>query len=169
MKYLGLLVILVALKWTWGIAQHPQVVDSSTHEHLQHEMERIVRDYISKARPASSNLKFDYLWTETINENQVRAHFRYSYEDVLQEGDSAEEVVAGTANLRRVSPIDQGDAWALDSVEASHNSLIFKEGLVLGPLSGESAKSSLEAPSASETPAEEDGGTLPPSESEPNL
>ncbi len=81
-------------------------------------------------RPLATHLEFQTIWTERLSDNQVRAHFTYSFVDSDdKDGESVDQSQDGQATLNRVG----SDGWSLDEVTVSRQVLHFKKGIVISP------------------------------------
>lgn len=135
MKFLGLLTFAIALKWTWSMAICEPAVDVRTHTQVQQELRTIITNVITQLRPSATELKFGSIWTEQLNDNQLRAHFSYTFKDQAEDGQDVEQSEEGFGVLNRMG--ESGDpttnSWSLDEVTISQEVVDFKKGIVIKP------------------------------------
>ena len=119
------------MKFTWGMANKVPVVSIETHKLIQSELKDIIYQVLIQYRPLATDLRFQTIWTEKLSDNQLKAHFTYSFNDSdEQDGESVEQTQEGEVTLNRISQ-DQG--WSLDEVVVSRQVLQFKKGIVITP------------------------------------
>jgi hypothetical protein len=59
MKYLSLIVFLIALQWTWSFSHRPSNISESAHVGIQSDLKKIISDYVTENLPTSRNLRFE--------------------------------------------------------------------------------------------------------------
>ncbi|OQW50482.1 MAG: hypothetical protein A4S09_01430 [Proteobacteria bacterium SG_bin7] len=135
MKFVGVSVFLIALKWTWSLALCEPVVDARTHVQVQQELRGIISQVISQLRPSATHLKFNSIWTEDLGDNILRAHFNYSFKDQDESGEEVMQTEEGFGTLNRIKDERNSDtnAWSLDEVTVSQEVIDFKKGVVIAP------------------------------------
>ncbi len=140
MKYLSIVFFLVLMKFTWGMANKFPVIPIETHKMIQTELKDIIYQVLVQYRPTATQLKFQSIWTERLSDNQLKAHFTYSFVDSdEQEGESVEQTQEGVVTLNRISVNQEADpaapapGWSLDEVSVSRQVLNFKKGIVISP------------------------------------
>jgi hypothetical protein len=74
------------------------------------------------------------MWTETLEQNKIRAVFSYSFTESDELDKNLERTTEGEAVLYR-EPTDDNrlDKWILQSVKTTNNSISFSEGTVIRP------------------------------------
>ena len=130
MKFISLILFVGALWWSWHLTYSEADVRFDVHASLQNEVQSIIKDYISKNRPSSADIRFHKVWTETLNPNKVKVVFQYTFADVLGTEEDTEQTFDGYAILNRM-PAANGskeENWSLDEVSADNTSVIFKKG-----------------------------------------
>lgn len=132
MKYLSLIVFLIALQWTWSFSHRPSNVSESAHVGIQSDLKKIISDYITENLPTSRNLRFEKFWSEQLKKNKVKASFVYSFDDEDQESGNARVVIEGYAILNRDSKVDETfDYWNLDELYILNNKIDFKDPMLI--------------------------------------
>ncbi|MBK7845019.1 MAG: hypothetical protein IPJ71_15260 [Bdellovibrionales bacterium] len=132
MKYLSLIVFLIALQWTWSFSHRPSNISESAHVGIQVDLKKIISDYITENLPTSRNLKFEKFWSEQLKKNVVKASFVYSFDDEDQESGNARVVIEGYAILNRDSKVDETfDYWNLDELYILNNKIDFKDPMLI--------------------------------------
>jgi Co/Zn/Cd efflux system component len=132
MKYLSLIVFLIALQWTWSFSHRPSNISESAHVGIQVDLKKIISDYITENLPTSRNLRFEKFWSEQLKKNVVKASFVYSFDDEDQESGNARVVIEGYAILNRDSKLDETfDYWNLDELYILNNKIDFKDPMLI--------------------------------------
>lgn len=132
MKYLSLIVFLIALQWTWSFSHRPSNISESAHVGIQVDLKKIISDYITENLPTSRNLRFEKFWSEQLKKNVVKASFVYSFDDEDQESGNARVVIEGYAILNRDSKVDETfDYWNLDELYILNNKIDFKDPMLI--------------------------------------
>jgi Co/Zn/Cd efflux system component len=132
MKYLSLIVFLIALQWTWSFSHRPSNISESAHVGIQSDLKKIISDYITENLPTSRNLRFEKFWSEQLKKNMVKASFVYSFDDEDQESGNARVVIEGYAILNRDSKVDETfDYWNLDELYILNNKIDFKDPMLI--------------------------------------
>jgi Co/Zn/Cd efflux system component len=132
MKYLSLIVFLIALQWTWSFSHRPSNISESAHVGIQSDLKKIISDYITENLPTSRNLRFEKFWSEQLKKNKVKASFVYSFDDDDKESGSARVVIEGYAILNRDSKVDETfDYWNLDELYILNNKIDFKDPMLI--------------------------------------
>ncbi len=135
MKFIGIGIFLIALKWTWSIANCEPPVDARTHVQVQSELKSIIAQVISQLRPSATDLKFNSVWTEELEDNRIRAHFSYTFKDQDESGEDIEQGEEGFGILNRIPEPGNpaANAWSLDEVTVSQQIIDFKKSIVIAP------------------------------------
>jgi Co/Zn/Cd efflux system component len=132
MKYLSLIVFLIALQWTWSFSHRPSNISESAHVGIQSDLKKIISDYVTENLPTSRNLRFEKFWSEQLKKNKVKASFVYSFDDEDQESGNARVVIEGYAILNRDSKVDETfDYWNLDELYILNNKIDFKDPMLI--------------------------------------
>lgn len=134
MKFIGVLVFLLAMNWSWSLIHSPTSISQSVHLGIQEDVKQIISTYIQENLPNSQNLTFDRFWTEKLKEGKVKASFIYSFEDENAEVGAAKVQVEGFAVLNK-TPEETKDyeVWSFDELHILDNQIEFKEPLKVSP------------------------------------
>ena len=129
-RYINLIILTIMLSVTWTWVQKDQNISELVHAEIQEDLQQLIASYIKKQLPNSENIDFKNIWTETLGEGKVKAHFNYSFDDSASEAGNAGVAVKGYAVLHRKPVSAQGtDVWTLDKIQILNNHVTFKEGL----------------------------------------
>lgn len=137
-KIISLIVFIFALSWTWNIIHSSNAVGFETHSGIQEKLSEIITNTIQTKRPKAQNIQIDKIWTETLNENKVKAVFRYSFVEQNDAGEVLNQSIEGEAILHREptestpneAPVEK---WVLQNVKTTQDSVEFNEGTVITP------------------------------------
>lgn len=135
LKFIGIAIFLIALKWTWSMSVSEPAVDARTHVQVQHELRGIIAQVISQLRPSATELKFNSIWTEELGNNAMRAHFNYTFKDQDEAGEEVVQTEEGFGVLNRLNDENNpnSNAWSLDEVTVSQEVIDFKKSVVIAP------------------------------------
>lgn len=126
MRYLSLLLLLILMKWTWGVANDTPFIALRVHQEVQDDLKSFIRHYIKDALPSVKKVDFQNMWTEEVNRKQMKVHFQYSFE----EPDSKTvATLEGVAVLNRDSK--EEEKWSFDELYILGDHIEFKEGIVI--------------------------------------
>lgn len=143
MRYLSLIAIVFLMWWSWTATKTPNLIPEDTHVGIQEDLKRVITDYVKDNLPNVKEVKFNKFWTQTLQENRVKAVFSYTFEDdgtgpavENQEGNTAQEKkpaatvgVAGYAILNHSKQDNtEYDVWSLDELNVENNHIVFKDG-----------------------------------------
>lgn len=147
-KIVSLIVFIAALAWTWNAVHTSQAIGFETHSGIQAKLADLIKDTLANKKPHAKDLSIQRLWTESLNDNKVRAVFAYKFTDVSESGEALEQVIEGEAILHR-EPSESAniDKWTLQSVKTTNDIVVFTEGSVVTPGNDGEA-----APEATPTP-----------------
>ncbi len=134
MRYINLIILTVLFSVTWCWVQNDQNISEMVHTEIQEEIKVLIRDYIQTQLPTATNLKFTNVWSETINSEEVKAYFKYSFDEAEGDGGRTGMLIDGYARLNKNGVVKQGvETWTLREIQISNNHIIFKEGITLTP------------------------------------
>lgn len=132
MRYINLFILVIFLSVTWSWVQKDQNVSELVHAEIQEDLQELIATYIKKQLPNSKNIDFKNIWSETLSEGKVKAHFDYSFDDTTVDVGDAGIAVKGYAVLhRKVTSNQKTDVWTLEEIQILNNHVTFKEGLTL--------------------------------------
>ncbi len=134
MKYLSLLLFLVAMRVSWGFINTPPTVETSVHVGIQNDLRVFIEDYIKKNLPTAREIQFDNFWTETLKSKQIKAHFSYSFVDDTEDDGAARVGINGYAILNKTDKeTAEEEFWSFDELYVLDNKIEFKNGVVISP------------------------------------
>lgn len=150
MKFLGLFILSAALYFTWGLFNGSGVVVSeSTHVQIQETLSKEIIQIIINSNPSAYNIEVSDFWTETIDEENIEAHFKFSFEDdgLIDEDKPPGEIVdeaasevpgqevgakiekRGVVKLKKSKEDGKFQYWEASEVSLEGQKIDFKEGL----------------------------------------
>lgn len=147
----SLIVLIAGLIWSWSLFNTTTKMNTQVHAEIQSKLALLIEDTIKNKKPHSSDFEMSQLYTSTINENLVSAHFSYKFKDILDSDSTTEEAVeqniSGFALLAK-TPSENPDLqkWVIQSIKTNQESVSFSEGLVV-------TADTLSTPEKSETEA----------------
>lgn len=163
MKFLSLILFIVALVWTWGIIHSVPKVSFETHVGIHDNLAVFIQEALSARKPEAKDFQIHRLWTEeTKPENgELKAHFTYSF---AEEAAKTRTTIQGWALLEAVKevngqPVEPGTRWKVKEVQPTSDSVTFEEGTTvrakedLPPDSGAATSAPAPAAPPSPTPA----------------
>ncbi|MEN0058948.1 MAG: hypothetical protein AAGB31_08945 [Bdellovibrio sp.] len=131
---MSLVVFIAALVWTWNVIHTSQAVGFETHSGIQVKLAEIIQNTLTAKKPEARDLAIVRLWTETLNDNKVRAVFAYKFNEPAEGGEMLEQVIEGEAVLHREPSGDSNvDRWVLQSVKTTNDIVVFTEGSTITP------------------------------------
>lgn len=127
MKIVSVLVFAFALVSTWAMVHNPRPVAQSVHIGIQNDLKNIIAEYVAKNLPESKNLRFEKFYTETMNKNQVKAVFVYTFEDRTENGEPAVVGIEGSAILNKIEETAETVTWSFDQLVIQDNKVTFED------------------------------------------
>lgn len=129
MRYFRLLVIvfIMALSYSWVNGSNIKSV--STHTSIQQDVRNIIKEVVKSHIPQTDKIWFSKLWTKQTKENEIEAHFVYSYTIPTPE-DNQVISLEGFVVLRK-DESQGGDSWSLDEANIGSEHIEFKEAPVI--------------------------------------
>lgn len=160
-KLISFVVFVAAFAWTWFLFNSQPKVNVGVHAGLQSKLALLIEETIKTSRPQSYDFKMLSLYTQTVDENKVSAHFSYKYaERSTEDRETTHQTVRGEAILNRSPSENPADEkWVVQSVKSDSSNIEFQEGLVIGASETPAAAAAPVAP-----PASGDATTAQPSE-----
>jgi hypothetical protein len=145
MKYISLAIFIALLAFTWKLSTHEDVIGVQTHHSIQMDLAKIIQAAVVQQLPGTSNFRFTKLFTEAIDDSNVKALFAYAFIDNSQ-SEKVERSIDGDALVSR-DPSNPSQ-WILSQIHVGQSTIEFEEGSVV------TAGTDLEtAPSTSPAPA----------------
>lgn len=133
-KVLSLIVFTAALIWTWLLIHSSPAVGFETHAAIQERLAGLILESLQQKKPEAKNVEIVRLWTETLDENKIRAHFSYRFVETTAEQEDLDQLIEGEAVLHREPSTDvRLDPWIVQSVKTTSDSVNFSEGTVITP------------------------------------
>ena len=133
MKYLSTILFLAAMYWTWGLVTHERPISEQIHISIQDDLKRLISEYIQQNLPNSQNLRFDRFWTESLDDNKVKATFTYSFEDSNEQVGAARVQIEGYAVLNRAKETSDSIEWSFDELVILNNHVDYQDPLKVSP------------------------------------
>lgn len=132
MKFLSLILFIVALVWTWGIIHSVPKVSFETHVGIHDNLAVFIQEALAARKPEAKDFQIHRLWTEeTKPENgELKAHFTYSF---AEEAAKTRTTIQGWALLEAIKevdgqPVEPGTRWKVKEVQPTSDSVTFEEG-----------------------------------------
>ncbi|WP_413558906.1 hypothetical protein [Bdellovibrio sp. HCB209] len=132
-KIVSLIVFVAALVWTWNVIHTNEAIGFETHAGIQTKLAELIKATLESKKPNAKDLRIDKLWTESMNDNKVRAVFAYKFSELSEGGDTLEQIIEGEAILHREPTEDKTDKWTLQSVRTTNDIVVFSEGSTVTP------------------------------------
>ncbi len=153
MRYLSLIVIVFFMWWSWSATKNPNLIPEDTHVGIQEDLKRVITEYVKDNLPNVKEVKFNKFWTQTLEENRVKAVFSYTFDDdgTDQTGATATSKSAATVGVAGYAILNHSkqenseyDVWSLDELNVENNHIIFKDGsaVVSSPAAASDSKTS---------------------------
>ena len=155
MKVVSVLIFTVALVGSWVLVHAKKPVTESMHIGIQNDLRNIITEYVQKNLPESKNLRFEKIWTETLDKNNVRAFFVYTFEDKAENGDPALIEINGSARLEKVEETADMTTWNFKELQILDNKVEFSQPIQITAGAGELENGATKAPAAPTAPKEE--------------
>ena len=104
------------------------------HAGLQSKLAILIEETIKTNKPLSYDFKILSLYTQTVDENKVSAHFSYKYsERSSEDAETSHQTINGEAILNRSPSENPADEkWVVQSVKSDSSNIEFQEGLIIG-------------------------------------
>lgn len=155
MKYLGVLVFVLLLAWTWNVIHRESSISFETHAGIQEKLAQLIQQTIQNKRPQASSIRIEKIWTETTGPDRVMAHFIYSFQEPDVNGSTTTSQITGQGVLEKQDDDGSGlDRWSLTQVKTTNDAVIFEEGLLVTPGDEPEPDSALTAPAGETSSAE---------------
>ncbi len=123
MKFISLLLFLGALVYTWSLTHQTPVISETVHVGVQDDLKNIIQNYIQDNVEGASDVRFERMWSETVNESQVKAHFIYSFADAT----NTRLEIDGHALLNKISESPDEVKFSFDELFILNQSVVFDE------------------------------------------
>ena len=131
MRYLSLILMIVAMYCSWSFIQKPAVIAESTHANIQENIKDMVLETMKTHLPTVKDFRFERFWTERLDADKIAAFFTCSFENSAEEqGDTARYGVEGYATLT-YDPVEE--IWEVEGPVFNNNEIAFKDGITIKP------------------------------------
>lgn len=141
-KFLSLVLFLAALISSWSLFHSHDIISQATHARIQNRFVVLIAETLKQHRPNSTDLKIVSLYTQKIDDNQIRAHFSYIFKDQLEGKEPVTQSVEGDAYLYRgLSENPADEKWIAKNIKTNSNSIEFQQELVVTPAKEDDPKS----------------------------
>ena len=132
-KLVSLAVFVILLAWSWNLIHSDPVVSFETHSIIQQRLSEIIELSVQKHKSSAKNFRLLRLWTETLNDEKVKAHFVYNFSEG-ETSDASSQTISGEAWLRKAGGSQGGqENWKVEKVQTSSNQLVFQEPSLVEP------------------------------------
>lgn len=156
-KILSLIVFFTLLVWTWNVIHTTPAVGFETHTAIQEKILEMLTSTLQAKRPQAQQIEVVRLWTESLDDNKIRAVFSYKFQDKIGDGaptstpaqtpapapdqtpiqmteQTTEQTINGEAILQRLASDDPSlDNWKLLEVKTTGDTVIFRDGSTITP------------------------------------
>jgi len=128
MRYLSLIILVGIVFLTWKVSKIEAKVNVRVHHDIQMDLSKIIVAAIKAQLPNAYDIKFDKLYSETLNADHVKVLFAYSFRDKGQEDQTATSISGEALVIKNEADRTQ---WTLEKINVSQSTLEFKDGLVV--------------------------------------
>ena len=131
MKYISLIIFILALAWTWHVVHTESDISLETHASMQEQVAQIIVSSIKAKRPSATDVVIEKIWTETVSPTKVRAKYIYSFKDTTESGAAISEI-SGEGTLERQPDDGSGkDHWKFTKDSATNEAVQFEDATVV--------------------------------------
>lgn len=128
MRYVSLLIFILAMGLTWRMVETPAAVPEATHVLIQEDLKRIISEKIAEDLPSAQAIQFDRFWTQNLKGDRVKASFLVSF-DLPDSKEPARHGIQGQYVLTFDAKTGQ---WSGDG-DFEYTQISFKNGVVISP------------------------------------
>jgi hypothetical protein len=139
MKLLSLLVFIGAAVGSWFLVHSKNEINTALHADIQSKLMIFIEETIKTQKPKASNFQVLNITTEKISNTQVKAVFKYSYDNSIDDGEATHQILKGDAVFfKALSEDPRVTKWERQSFNLQSDTLEFKKGLEVsaGPETG---------------------------------
>ena len=155
MKYISLILFVVALAWTWHLVHTESPLSFETHSGIQEKLAVLISDTIKAKRPSATEVVIQKIWTEMVTSDKIKAFFVYSFKDNSDSGPVTSEIKGEGLLEHQGATAEGSDRWVLTKVHTSSDAIQFDDATVItGSANGsatEPATGTTETPTAAPT------------------
>lgn len=147
-KIFSFVLFVSAFIWTWCLFNSPSQMGTDIHAGIQSKLSILIEESVKAKAPSMANFRLNKMYTEKLEDNKVKAHFSYQYDDA----DATMQTISGEAVLTKALSEDPNvQKWILQSVNAGTQALEFKEGTIISSDGTTTSTEETPAVSATET------------------
>ncbi|WP_409478415.1 hypothetical protein [Pseudobdellovibrio sp. HCB154] len=147
-KIFSFVLFVSAFIWTWCLFNSPSQMGTDIHAGIQSKLTILIEESVKANVPTMANFRLNKMYTEKLEDNKVKAHFSYQYD----EADATTQTISGEAVLTKALSEDPNvQKWVLQSVNAGSQALEFKEGTTISSDGTTTSTEETPAVSATET------------------
>lgn len=147
-KIFSFVLFVSAFIWTWCLFNSPSQMGTDIHAGIQSKLTILIEESVKAKVPTMANFRLNKMYTEKLEDNKVKAHFSYQYD----EADSTTQTISGEAVLTKALSEDPNvQKWVLQSVNAGSQALEFREGTTISSDGTTTSTEETPAVSATET------------------
>lgn len=148
-KIFSFVLFVSAFIWTWCLFNSPSQMGTDVHAGIQSKLTILIEETIKAKRPSMTNFRLNKMYTEKMDDNKVKAHFSYQFDEA-----DATQTISGDAVLAKALSEDPAvQKWVLQSVNTGGDVVEFKDGLTISSDGTDSVETPSEEPTAEPTPA----------------
>ena len=134
MKYLSVFMFTLLLAWTWNVIHRETAISFETHAGIQEKLALLIQQTVMNKRPSASKILIQKIWTEPKGQDEVLAHFTYSFQEPDAHGKFLTNQITGQSLLQKQTDNGSGlDRWSLKEVKTTGDAVVFEEGLLVTP------------------------------------
>jgi hypothetical protein len=100
---------------------------------LNEDLKRYVENRLSLEKPGATNLTFEKVWTEAVNENQINVSFAYTFEEESADHQRSKRRIEGTTRLTKSAETTDTTEWSFQDWKVTNDTLEFTETMRLTP------------------------------------
>jgi hypothetical protein len=130
-KYISLILFVVALSWTWHLVHSDSPVSFETHSGIQEKLANLIVDTIKSKRANASDIVIQKIWTEVVSSEKVKAFFVYSFKDNSESGPVTSEIKGEGLLEHQGEDAEGNDRWVLTKVQTSSDAIQFDDATII--------------------------------------
>jgi hypothetical protein len=137
-KIISLIIFVSAFILSWCAFNSRSTMGIDVHAGVQNKLSILIEDTIKAKRPNSDNFKLIKMYTEKIDDQKIKAHFSYEFQDEMAVSDESTakekttQKISGSAILGKgLSEDPSVQKWVLQSVKTGTETVDFKDGLII--------------------------------------
>lgn len=115
---------------SWAFIKAPLAISESTHIDIQDDIKLMIADTVQKSLPQVKDFIFNRFWTQSLDQNKVKAVFEFSFENAAESFDPARYGIKGYAILNFD---EDNQVWNMEGPYFQNNEIQFKDGMIIRP------------------------------------